>query len=326
MRSTTFALVFALWYATSCLCTSSTKVILKNRVLEDKVVLLWLQLFASVISILGLHFVGVIPKLRARLNFRQLRHIIRICIVYTGGFFCLQSGLSYCSVSLSVTTRALEPVVTCIFGALFLRDESISKTMWLSLAPIVIGVSSSAMSDMTFNVRGFAFLFLADIFFSLRSLAVKKMRKDLADKSTMLNGTETYFAVCWTGLLLLTFLFMCKETLNLLLPAPHGEDVDVKSSSIENVRQAFSSSVGILLVNTMTFAAYNCSSYTLLGSISMASHAVLNAMRQAVVVAFSAWYFARSFTMLNMLGVFLSFVGVALFKRASRVKPKGTLL
>ncbi|MFS7987023.1 putative sugar phosphate transporter domain-containing protein [Helianthus anomalus] len=58
------------------------------------------------------------------------------------------------TVSFTHTIKALEPFFN-VAASQFILGQSIPITLWLSLAPVVIGVSMASLTELSFNWLGF---------------------------------------------------------------------------------------------------------------------------------------------------------------------------
>ena len=311
--------VGVLWYASSCFATTTTKVIMRENILKAEQLLVF-QLAFSVIYLKLFCYLGFIDvNIKLSTAFKLKVPFLCITLAYVIGFLLLQLALQMVSVSFAVTFRGFEPVVTCIFSVLYL-SETILPVQWLATGSIVAGISLCAGSDKTWTQTGLVVLLLCDICFSLRSLFVKHLHKKSRDlKLEKLGGGSIYFVTCIIGSVLLLSIQLLYT-----LFARQG-NLSVVSFTLGFHQLA--NQAPILAVNTACFTLYNAASYIMLGKIRMSYHAILNSVRQVVVIFFSLIFFGSSLTLGNIFGIFLVAAGVitySMFKEVSSlegVKP-----
>lgn len=307
----------ALWYASSCFATTTTKIILREKLLKAEQLLV-LQLVFSVVYLKVFCYLGLIDvnvKVSAVLKLKI--PFLCITLAYVIGFLLLQLALQMVSVSFAVTFRGFEPVVTCIFSVLYL-SETILPIQWLAAGTIVAGISFCAGSDKSWTQTGLVVLLLCDICFSLRSLFVKHLHKKSRElKLEKLGGASVYFVTCIFGSVLL----LSTQLVTLLLT----QQDKLSFASFTLGFQQLAGQAPILAVNTACFTLYNAASYIMLGKIRMSYHAILNSVRQVVVILFSLVFFGSSLTLENAFGIFLVAAGVitySMFKEVSNLQEK----
>ena len=310
------AALFVLWYATSCVSGTTTKSIMHSGILPDAVALLFVQLSVSSGVVAAFIRAGHVQGITLRAWPTDAAHrtaVLAITACYIVGFMTLQGGMRFVNVSLAVTCRAFEPVVTCGLGRLM--GEHISRLMMASLVPIVAGVSLSAASDMSFTAMGCALLAVADLAFSLRSVFVKQLQRTPGSLPAP-KGTSLFFMVCVGGAAMVAVILM-------------GRDLGSAGDPFKTfwkVLLAMSSDPLPLLVNGLCFAVYNCTSYALLGMIDLSAHAVSNSMRQLFVIVYSVWWFGNKISWINAVGIVMAIGGAGLFNKAkNQVKRERVL-
>ncbi len=304
--------LFVLWYGTSCVCGTTTKAVMRSGLLPDAVALLLVQLCVSSAVVAALARAGLVPGVAVRASPADPAHrpaVLAITLCYIVGFMTLQGGMRFVTVSLAVTCRAFEPVVTCALGRVM--GERISRLMMASLVPIVAGVSLSAASDMSFTATGCALLAVADLAFSLRSVFVKQLQRT-PGPSVPPKGTGLFLMVCVGGAAMVAVILA-------------GRDLGGTGDPFKTFRKIFravAASPLPLLVNGVCFAAYNCTSYALLGIIDLSAHAVSNSMRQLFVIVYSVWWFGNEISLLNAVGIVMAIGGAGLFAQAKQAEQR----
>ncbi|XP_021987297.1 triose phosphate/phosphate translocator, chloroplastic-like [Helianthus annuus] len=92
--------------------------------------------------------------------------------------FCHTSNISFVAVTVSFThtIKALEPFFNAV-ASQFILGQSIPITLWLSLAPVVIGVSMASLTELSFNWLGFISAMISNISFTYTLTGVSTLRK-----------------------------------------------------------------------------------------------------------------------------------------------------
>lgn len=87
----------------------------------------------------------------------------------------VMSNVSFAAVAVSFThtIKALEPFFNAA-ASQFVLGHQIPVSLWLSLAPVVIGVSMASLTELSFNWTGFISAMISNIAFTYRSVYSKK--------------------------------------------------------------------------------------------------------------------------------------------------------
>ncbi|KAJ9707784.1 hypothetical protein PVL29_000045 [Vitis rotundifolia] len=87
----------------------------------------------------------------------------------------VMTNVSFASVAVSFThtIKALEPFFNAA-ASQFVLGHQIPFALWLSLAPVVFGVSMASLTELSFNWTGFISAMVANFAFTYRSLYLKK--------------------------------------------------------------------------------------------------------------------------------------------------------
>ena len=285
--------VVFLWYGTSCVATTSSKVLLRSHIVESDELLL-LQFFMTAVYLKLFEMLGVF---RFNYSLEALPaikfEVALMSMTYLFGFFTLQLGLRLVSVSFAVTMRGFEPVTTCFLSSIFL-SEKLHVLQWLAIALIVTGASLCAGSDLSWTYHGLLVLFICDMCFSLRSLSVKLIRKKCVQfGQPKMTGPTIFFLTSVIGTTILIAL-KCFYVLT-----GDGGSVTDRISDISAADWKY------LFVSSICFTLYNTSSYIFLGMFETHVHAVSNAIRQIIVIIYSIWLFSLPVHIYKWLGFFL---------------------
>ncbi|KAG6429779.1 hypothetical protein SASPL_107832 [Salvia splendens] len=87
----------------------------------------------------------------------------------------VMSNVSFAAVAVSFThtIKALEPFFSAA-ASQFVLGHQIPLPLWLSLAPVVLGVSMASLTELSFNWTGFISTMISNISFTYRSIYSKK--------------------------------------------------------------------------------------------------------------------------------------------------------
>ncbi|KAK8643435.1 hypothetical protein V6N13_012734 [Hibiscus sabdariffa] len=103
-----------------------------------------------------------------------------LLVLLTPVAFChalghVMSNVSFAAVAVSFThtIKALEPFFNAA-ASQFVLGHQIPLSLWLSLAPVVIGVSMASLTELSFNWTGFISAMISNIAFTYRSIYSKK--------------------------------------------------------------------------------------------------------------------------------------------------------
>ena len=133
-----FALI-ALWYASSVVCTNTTKSIGAHWS-----VLTFSQLVLSTLCGLLVVCGFGYQKYQPIANTDQLQKTALLASVFAMGFITLNWALGMMHVSLVMTLRATEPMFTLLLAAVLLRTEPVTWKMGAALLPVIAGAALSS--------------------------------------------------------------------------------------------------------------------------------------------------------------------------------------
>ncbi|KAL8533655.1 hypothetical protein ACS0TY_009887 [Phlomoides rotata] len=156
--------------------------------------------FVSVIHLL----VGVVycliswgvglPK-RAPIDKQLLGVLTPVAFCHALGHVMSNVSFAAVAVSFTHTVKALEPFFSAA-ASQFVLGHQIPLPLWLSLAPVVLGVSMASMTELSFNWTGFTSAMISNISFTYRSIYSKKAM-------TGMDSTNIYAYISIIALLFL---------------------------------------------------------------------------------------------------------------------------
>lgn len=256
--------------------------------------------FVSVIHlVVGVAYCAVswglsMPK-RAPIDKELLLLLLPVSFCHALGHVMTNVSFAAVAVSFTHTIKSLEPFFNAA-ASQFILGQQIPVTLWLSLMPIVLGVSAASMTELSFNWRGFISAMTANIAFTYRNIYSKKAM-------TGMDSTNVYAYIS-----ILSLLFCIPPALVMEGPAllNHGfKDAVAKVGTQKLVLDLFW--VG------MFYHLYNQLANNTLERVAPLTHAVGNVLKRVFVIGFSIIVFGNKITTQTGIGTAVAIAGVAVY-------------
>ncbi|KAK6264678.1 hypothetical protein SCA6_020112 [Theobroma cacao] len=252
-----------------------------------------IHLFVGVVYCLVSWAVGL-PK-RAPLDSNLLKLLIPVAVCHALGHVTSNVSFAAVAVSFTHTIKALEPFFNAA-ASQFILGQSIPFTLWLSLAPVVIGVSMASLTELSFNWTGFISAMISNISFTYRSIYSKKAMTDM-------DSTNVYAYIS------IIALFVCIPPA-IILEGPqlikHGfGDAIAKVGMTKFISDLFW--VG------MFYHLYNQLATNTLERVAPLTHAVGNVLKRVFVIGFSILIFGNKISTQTGIGTVIAIAGVAIY-------------
>ncbi|KAL7142646.1 hypothetical protein ABFS83_08G137900 [Erythranthe nasuta] len=256
--------------------------------------------FVSVIHL----FVGVVycllswsvslPK-RAPIDSNLLKLLIPVAACHALGHVTSNVSFAAVAVSFTHTVKALEPFFNAA-ASQFILGQSIPITLWLSLAPVVIGVSMASLTELSFNWLGFVSAMISNISFTYRSIYSKKAMTDM-------DSTNLYAYISIIALIVCIPPALIIEGPQLL---KYGfSDAIAKVGLTKFITDLFW--VG------MFYHLYNQLATNTLERVAPLTHAVGNVLKRVFVIGFSILAFGNKISLQTGIGTSIAIFGVAMY-------------
>ncbi|XP_019161513.1 PREDICTED: phosphoenolpyruvate/phosphate translocator 2, chloroplastic [Ipomoea nil] len=239
----------------------------------------------------------------------QFAAIFSLAALHTMGNLLTNISLGKVAVSFTHTIKAMEPFFTVLLSAALLGQW---PSLWvvLSLVPIVGGVALASFSEASFNWIGFGSAMASNLTNQSRNVFSKTF---MLKEEEALDNINLFSVMTIISFILLTSFAVLMEGArftpsNLQYAASQGfsgRDLWVRS-----------------LLAGFCFHSYQQVSYMILQMVSPVSHAVGNCVKRVVVIVSSVIFFHTPVSPINSLGTTIALVGVFLYSRAKRLKPK----
>ncbi|XP_021294894.1 triose phosphate/phosphate translocator, chloroplastic isoform X1 [Herrania umbratica] len=252
-----------------------------------------IHLFVGVVYCLVSWAVGL-PK-RAPMDSNLLKLLIPVAVCHAVGHVTSNVSFAAVAVSFTHTIKALEPFFNAA-ASQFVLGQSIPFSLWLSLAPVVIGVSMASLTELSFNWTGFISAMISNISFTYRSIYSKKAMTDM-------DSTNIYAYIS------IIALFVCIPPA-IILEGPqlikHGfGDAVAKVGMTKFISDLFW--VG------MFYHLYNQLATNTLERVVPLTHAVGNVLKRVFVIGFSILVFGNKISTQTGIGTVIAIAGVAIY-------------
>ncbi|EEF50760.1 Triose phosphate/phosphate translocator, chloroplast precursor, putative [Ricinus communis] len=209
----------------------------------------------------------------------------------------VMSNVSFAAVAVSFThtIKALEPFFSAA-ASQFVLGHQIPLSLWLSLAPVVIGVSMASLTELSFNWTGFISAMISNIAFTYRSIYSKKAM-------TGMDSTNVYAYI---------------SIIALLFCIPPAVLIEGPKLMQYGFRDAISK-VGLfkfvsdLFWIGMFYHLYNQVATNTLERVAPLTHAVGNVLKRVFVIGFSIVVFGNRISTQTGIGTAIAIAGVAMY-------------
>lgn len=252
-----------------------------------------IHLAVGVVYCLGSWTVGL-PK-RAPIDADLLKLLIPVAVCHALGHVTSNISFAAVAVSFTHTIKALEPFFNAA-ASQFILGQSIPITLWLSLAPVVLGVSMASLTELSFNWLGFISAMISNISFTYRSIYSKKAMTDMDSTNLYAYISIIALIVCIPPALIIEGPVLLK----------HGF-----SDAIAQV--GLTKFVTDLFWVGMFYHLYNQLATNTLERVAPLTHAVGNVLKRVFVIGFSIVVFGNKISTQTAIGTGIAIAGVAIY-------------
>ncbi|CAH9113728.1 unnamed protein product [Cuscuta europaea] len=235
-----------------------------------------------------------LPK-RAPIDSKVLKLLVPVAVCHALGHVTSNVSFAAVAVSFTHTIKALEPFFNAA-ASQFILGQQIPLTLWLSLAPVVLGVSVASLTELSFNWTGFISAMISNISFTYRSIYSKKAMTDM-------DSTNVYAYISIIALIVCIPPALIFEGPQLM---KHGfNDAIAKVGLTKFLSDLFW--VG------MFYHLYNQIATNTLERVAPLTHAVGNVLKRVFVIGFSIIIFGNKISTQTGIGTCIAIAGVALY-------------
>ncbi|GAB2259526.1 hypothetical protein Droror1_Dr00010381 [Drosera rotundifolia] len=252
-----------------------------------------IHLFVGVVYCLMSWSVGL-PK-RAPVDSNLLKLLIPVAVCHGLGHVTSNVSFAAVAVSFTHTIKALEPFFNAA-ASQFILGQQIPLTLWLSLAPVVLGVSIASLTELSFNWTGFISAMISNISFTYRSIYSKKAM-------TGMDSTNVYAYISIIALIVCIPPAIIVEGPALI---KHGF-----ADAIDKV--GLTKFISDLFWVGMFYHLYNQLATNTLERVAPLTHAVGNVLKRVFVIGFSIIVFGNKISTQTGIGTVIAIAGVAIY-------------
>ncbi|PIN11469.1 Glucose-6-phosphate/phosphate and phosphoenolpyruvate/phosphate antiporter [Handroanthus impetiginosus] len=235
-----------------------------------------------------------LPK-RAPIDKELLGLLTPVALCHALGHVMSNVSFAAVAVSFTHTVKALEPFFNAA-ASQFVLGHQIPLPLWLSLAPVVIGVSMASMTELSFNWTGFISAMISNISFTYRSIYSKKAM-------TGMDSTNIYAYISIIALL------VCLPPA-ILIEGPQLMQFGFKEAIAKVGLHKFLSD---LFWIGMFYHLYNQVATNTLERVAPLTHAVGNVLKRVFVIGFSIVVFGNKISRQTAIGTAIAIAGVAIY-------------
>lgn len=235
-----------------------------------------------------------LPK-RAPIDKELLLVLTPVSICHALGHVMSNVSFAAVAVSFTHTIKALEPFFNAA-ASQFVLGHQIPFSLWLSLAPVVLGVSVASLTELSFNWLGFVSAMISNIAFTYRSIYSKKAM-------TGMDSTNVY---AYTSIIALLF---CIPPA-VMIEGPQLLQHGFKDAIAKVGLQKFLSD---LFWIGMFYHLYNQLAANTLERVAPLTHAVGNVLKRVFVIGFSIVVFGNRISTQTGIGTAVAISGVAMY-------------
>ncbi|XP_042454527.1 phosphoenolpyruvate/phosphate translocator 1, chloroplastic-like isoform X2 [Zingiber officinale] len=304
------------FYSASGISSISTSTSTTNRISKRDWLLQVLKVYPFPMTITAFHFgIGTVFILlmwltniyeKPKISSKQIVAILPLAIVHTLANVFTNMSLGMVAVSFTHTIKASEPFFTVILSALFL-GEFPSFLVLISLVPIVGGVALASLTEVSFNWAGFWSAMASNLTNQSRNVLSKKI---MTKSEESLDDINLFSITTIMSFLLLAPVTILIEGIKFTPAYMHFDGL--------NIREVFVRS----FLAGVCFHAYQQAAYMILSRVSPITHSVGNCVKRVVVIISAVIFFRTPVSPINSIGTGVALVGVFLYSRVTRAKPK----
>ncbi|XP_074576759.1 triose phosphate/phosphate translocator, non-green plastid, chloroplastic-like [Curcuma longa] len=294
--------LFGLWYLFNIYFNIYDKQVLK--VYPFPMTITAFHFGIGTVLILLMWFTNIYEK--PKISSKQIVAILPLAIVHTLANVFTNMSLGKVAVSFTHTIKASEPFFTVILSALFL-GEFPSFLVLISLVPIVGGVALASLTEVSFNWAGFWSAMASNLTNQSRNVLSKKI---MTKSEESLDDINLFSVTTIMSFLLLAPVTILIEGIKFTPAYMHFAGLNIKEVFVRS------------FLAGVCFHAYQQAAYMILSRVSPITHSVGNCVKRVVVIISSVLFFRTPVSPINSIGTGVALVGVFLYSRVTRAKPK----
>lgn len=289
------AFYFILWYSVTIVYSTTNKIVLNQLPLPITMAIS--QLFLGIPTFLPFWLYN-----RPIVTIKELKGIAKIGAMHGLGNVVSVISLGAGAVSFTHIVKAAEPVFAAFLSAIFLKS-TFTTNVYLSLLPIIFGVSLASLKELSFSWLSFSTAMSSNLFNQLRMIISKK---ELNGNQTKLKGA-TLFQVMT--------IFAAFEMLPLLF---FTEGPIIQQTWKNAIASGINSNTLIfnIIITGITYYLSNEISFWILDEVHPITHAVGNTVKRIVLIIASVIAFHTPINSQGIIGSAIAIIGTFLYSVA----------
>jgi GDP-mannose transporter len=132
---------------------------------------LWAQLAGTALCVKGAESLGLIQC--DKLEQSKIKSFAPVAMIFVSTIFLNMKTLQYANVETFIVFRCSTPMVISMADYFFLGRELPSTQSWLSLCGLLVGAIGYALTDSSYNVKGYGFVMMWYFVFCLDQIYLK---------------------------------------------------------------------------------------------------------------------------------------------------------
>ncbi|ORM41253.1 Phosphoenolpyruvate/phosphate translocator [Babesia sp. Xinjiang] len=298
--SINWRLIFSviMWYTLNCVYVVQQKAFL--NILPVHVTFSgFLMILGSILSLL-IWAVGWrdLPRFKGAKRALKIFFPLAMCHLLVNYGAVISMGIG--AVSFTQVIKAGEPVFTATLSILVLR-EFLNVYAYLSLIPIVVGISLASVKELDFNIWAFLFAMLSNLGSSSRAILAKITMKNKDEIGENLTAANIYMILTLISGTLSVPLVLCIEAYKWKpLWVEHTANLTTWQKCHLLLR-AF--------ISAVSYYSYNDFAFYCLGQINQVGHSVANTLKRVFVIVVSIIIFSNPVTPLGYVGMVMAVLG-----------------
>ncbi|CAG2118875.1 unnamed protein product, partial [Medioppia subpectinata] len=276
-----------LWYMTSAGNNVIGKLVLQSFPYPITVTIVQL-LSITIYSVPALSLLKTGPKRQPQIEWSYYVKII-IPLAFGKFFASVSSHISLWAVPVSYahTVKASMPFFVVILSRVLLGEKQTTK-IYLSLAPIVIGIMIATITELEFNMIGLFSALFSIFVFSLQNIFSKQVLRE-----TSLHHLKLLHLLARLALMMFIPVWFWHDFLDIL----YSESTSTMDGWVVAM---------LLFVDGLANFLQNVIAFTVLSLVTPLTYAVCNASKRIAIITFSVIMFRNPVTPMNALGMFLA--------------------